>query len=186
MSEKLSPETARSVLAEADMIYTPDQVTAAISRLAREISAALKGRDPLVLPVMKGGMIPAGWLLPQLHFPLQIDYLHATRYRDGTAGGELAWTHKPDAALHGRVVLLIDDIYDEGVTLANVIAWCRQQGAQEVHAAVLFAKQHDRNHGQMWPDFVGLDVPDRYVFGAGMDYHGYLRNVPGVFAVKGL
>lgn len=181
----VSPEQAQQVYAEADCLYSRDEVEAAIARMAQQISGELAGRNPLVLAVMSGAMIPAGILLSYLDFPLHIDYIHASRYRGETSGGELSWRVTPRYELKDRVVLIIDDILDEGLTLQAIIESCRSQGAAAVYSAVLVKKLHERNVG-IEADFVGLEVVDRYVFGFGMDYKEYWRNAPGIFAVKGM
>ncbi len=179
----ITPEEARTVLEQADCLYDTSQVDAAFGRLAADIGARLADSDPLVLCIMQGGLIPGGMLLPRLDFPLQMDYIHATRYGGGTSGGELRWIVRPSSPLQDRVVLLIDDIHDEGLTLDAITRDCQAAGAAEVFSAVLVNKIHDRKHG-LRADFTGLDVADRYVFGYGMDYQGYLRNAPGIYAVK--
>lgn len=180
----ITPEQVREVYAEADCLHSRAEVEAAISRMADEITARLEHKNPLVLTIMSGGLIPAGILLPKLEFPLHIDYIHASRYRGNTSGGELHWRVEPRFELSGRCVLLIDDILDEGLTLKAIIQWCREQGASEVYSAVLVEKKHERNVG-VEADFVGIEIEDRYVFGYGMDYKECLRNAPGIFAVKG-
>lgn len=180
----VTPEQARQIQAEADCLYTREQVEEAITRMAGEISHQLHDKNPLVLTVMSGGLIPAGILLPQLNFPLHIDYIHASRYRGDISGGELHWRVPPRFDVAGRTVLIVDDILDEGLTLQGVIAWCHEQGTEAVFSAVLVKKCHDRNVG-VEADFVGIEIPDRYVFGYGMDYKECLRNAPGIFAVKG-
>jgi len=142
--------------------------------------------DTLTLAVMLGGLIPAARLLDRLDFPLDVDYIHATRYRGEIRGTELQWRARPSAELRDRVVLIVDDILDEGLTLAGIVDYCRSAGAAEIYTAVLVDKQHDRKPAIQRADFTGLRVEDRYVFGYGMDYKGYLRNAPGIFAVKGL
>ena len=181
----VTPEQAQQVYDEADCLYSRQQVDAAIMTMAQQISAEMKTKNPLVLSVMSGAMIPAGILLSHLNFPLHIDYIHATRYRGETSGGELSWRVTPRYELKGRVVLIIDDILDEGLTLQAIIESCKAQGASEVYSAVLVKKLHERNIG-IEADFVGLEVEDRYVFGYGMDYKEYWRNAAGIFAVKGL
>jgi len=176
-------QQARQILARADCLYTAADVDRAYDRLAEAISAKLEGSDPLVLCVMTGALIPAGQLLTRINFPLQIDYIHATRYRGDTRGGQLDWKVAPTTSLQDRVVLIIDDILDEGITLARILDYCREQGAREVYGAVLVNKLHERKALET-VDFVGLTVEDRYVFGCGMDYKGYLRNIPGIYAVN--
>ena len=181
----VTPEQAQQVYDEADCLFNRSEVEAAIAQMAFSITKELAEKNPLVISVMTGAMIPAGILLSHLDFPLHIDYIHASRYRGGTSGGELAWKVTPSYDLRDRVVLIVDDILDEGITLQSVIDSCKQQGATEVHSAVLVKKLHDRNIG-IEADFVGLEVEDRYVFGFGMDYKEYLRNAAGIYAVKGM
>lgn len=179
-------EEAVRVLAEADCLYTGAQVESALETMAEAINGVLAGREPLVLCVMTGGLVAAGHLLTRFTFPLQLDFVHATRYRGGTSGGSIHWLAEPRTPLGGRTVLLIDDILDEGHTLAAIQDYCRGNGAHQVYTAVLVEKRHARKHPQAAAEFVGLQVEDRYVFGYGMDYKDYLRNAPGIYAVKGL
>ncbi len=174
---------AQAVLERADCLYNAEAVDQAYARLAKAITAQLEGSDPLVLCVMTGALIPAGQLLSRIKFPLQIDYIHATRYRGETRGGELHWLVEPVSSLKDRVVLVIDDILDEGLTLAGILEYCREQGARAVYCAVLVNKRHARK-SLTEVDFIGLEVEDRYVFGCGMDYKGYLRNLPAIYAIN--
>ncbi|HBG51164.1 hypoxanthine-guanine phosphoribosyltransferase [Candidatus Macondimonas diazotrophica] len=178
-------EEVRQVRTEADCLCPAEAVSAAIAQMAEAITDDLADRNPLVLCVMTGAVVPTAWLLELLAFPLELDYLHATRYDGAIQGAELRWIHQPRMALADRTVLLVDDILDEGVTLDALQSWCRAQGAAEVRTAVLARKLHDRNHLGTSADYIGLDVPDRYVFGAGMDYKGYWRNLPAIYAVRG-
>ena len=179
----VTAEQALSVYTRADCLYSQAEVDAALTRMADEISARLKGSNPLLLCVMTGGVVATGQLLTRLDFPLQVDYLHATRYAGNTQGGELQWRTRPVTSLRDRVVLVMDDILDEGHTLAAILQYCRAEGAREVYSAVLVNKLHERKC-DVRADFVGLTVADRYVFGYGMDYKDYWRNAPGIFAVR--
>ncbi len=170
----------------ADLLHSQQAVEAALDRMAAQITAQLAASNPLLLCVLTGGIIPTGRLTTLLDFPLQLDYLHATRYRGATRGGELNWIAHPSISLRDRVVLVIDDILDEGATLAAIMEHCRGEGASQVYSAVLVEKLHDRKYHRIKADFTGLEVPDRYVFGYGMDYKDYLRNAPGIYAVQGL
>ena len=177
----------RQVMAEADCLYDEAQVEAAIAQVAEAINGELAERNPVVFCVMNGGLIFTGKLLPKLNFPLEVSYLHATRYRSETTGGELFWKAKPELSFLGRDVLIIDDILDEGHTLAAIIDFCRHAGAAAVHTAVLIDKQHQRKARPNYKaDYVGLPCEDRFIFGYGMDYKGYWRNAPGIYAVNGL
>ena len=180
-----TPDEIKQVLQEADCLYTQAEVEQQLDRMADEISARHANSNPVFLCVMTGAMVPAGHLLTRLNFPLELDYIHATRYAGETTGGELAWATEPLISFQDRDIIVFDDILDEGVTLAAIVDYCRKQGARQVFSAVLVEKCHDRKQG-IRADYVGLEIVDRYVFGYGMDYHGYLRNVPGIYAVKGL
>lgn len=177
---------AQRVLDEADCLHDHAEVEAALARMASQITSRLADQDPLLFCVMNGGLIVTGQLLPRLTFPLQCEYLHATRYGKETSGGRLAWVVKPTEPVKGRTVLVVDDILDEGHTLAEIVRYCQEEGAAEVLVAVLVDKLHDRKAPGVKADFVGLEVADRFLFGFGMDYKGYWRNAPGIYAVKGL
>ncbi|ABI56677.1 hypoxanthine-guanine phosphoribosyltransferase [Alkalilimnicola ehrlichii MLHE-1] len=178
-------DEAERILSEADLIHDGQAVDRALDDLASQITERLEHTRPLILGVMIGGMVPAGMLLPRLGFPLQLDYVHATRYRGGLSGqNDLQWRAEPGTPVRDRVVLVVDDILDEGHTLAGIVEALQAQGAAEVLTAVLVNKLHQRKHPGLRADFVGLEVPDRYVFGVGMDYKGLCRNAPGIFAVR--
>ncbi len=175
------------IFEEADCLAERHEVESAITRLAAEITDCLKDTNPVVLCVMNGGLIFAGQLLTKMAFPLQVDYVHATRYGHEVNGAYLNWTVRPQLDLKGRTVLLVDDILDEGVTLAAIADYCRQQGAARILMAALVEKLHLRKVTPgMRADFSGLEVGDRFLFGYGLDYKGYWRNAPGIYAVKGL
>lgn len=173
---------------QADLLFNAAQINQALHAQADQLNAYLQqlpatDEPALVLPVMNGGLIYAGQLLPLITEPVQIDYIHATRYRNTTEGFELDWKVLPQNDLKNRVVIILDDILDEGCTLEAIIKYCEQQGASEALSAVLVTKQHNRRKGYQKADFSALEVPDRYVFGYGMDYKGHLRNLDGIYAV---
>lgn len=172
-----------AVLERAEQLYDRAAVEQALDRMAAEISDRFSGDVVLYLPVLQGGLIPAGMLAPRLNIDLEQDYVHATRYRGDTTGRELIWRSKPMVPIAGRHVLVMDDILDEGLTLKAIVDWCREQGAQSVASAVLVEKAHERRQPGVTADFVGLKVPDRYVFGFGLDYRERFRNLPGIYAV---
>ena len=182
--------TLREVLASADVLFDRSAVEQAIAGMAEAIRGDYTdGVDtrPVYLTVMHGGMPFASQLAMELGvrgLDLEFDYLHATRYRGATSGGELVWKHRPATPLRGRRVLLVDDIFDEGHTMAAIAAWCLAEGAADVRIAALAVKLHDRAVPDLQADYVGLDVPDRYVFGYGMDYHEQGRNLPAIYAMK--
>lgn len=167
----------------AILLHSEQEVEAALDKMAKAITAKLADKSPLVLCVINGGIIVTGKLLPRLDFPLTLDSLHASRYRNTTFGSEIHWLYKPTTALKGRHLLIVDDVLDEGHTLEAIVSWCQDQGAASVSTAVLL----DKDLGKTKPisaDFVGLHVPNHYLFGYGMDYKGYLRNAAGIYACK--
>jgi len=187
MENQVKIEEIENILAKADELYTEREISNALDDMAEGISLRLQTKYPLCLSVMLGGLIPTGQLLPRLNFPLEIDYIHVSRYRGETSGSDLHWIKSPNISLENRTVLVIDDILDEGFTLQAIIEYCQQAGAQEVFTAVLIEKNLDKQRpGIQQADFTGLTVPNRYVFGYGMDYQGQLRYVPGIYAVHGL
>ena len=177
----------RQVMAEADCLYSEAQIEAAIDKMAVAINSQLAESNPVVFCVMNGGLIFTGKLLPKLNFLLELSYLHASRYRNEASGGDLFWKAKPEISFIDRDVLIIDDILDEGHTLGAIIDFCRHAGASKVYTAVLIDKDHQRKaRPDLKADFIGLPCIDRFIFGYGMDYKGYWRNAPGIYAVKGL
>ncbi len=178
----VTAEQAWEVYRQADCLYDESQVKTALETIAAAVTRRLGSSNPIVVCLMNGGAVPFGQLLTRLQFPLQVDYVHATRYGERLRGGELEWISGPFLPARDRTVLLVDDILDEGTTLAAIEAHYRAGGAKEVYKAVLVRKDRIRKLPVV-AEFVGLDIPDRYVFGYGMDYKGWLRNTPGIYAV---
>jgi len=179
----MSLPDAQQLFENAELIATAEAVQATLDRLADEIGKDLCTTFPLVLAVMGGAVVFAGQLLPRLAFPLEFDYLHVTRYRGKTSGGVIEWRVLPGQNVVGRTVLVLDDILDEGETLAAVRDKLLELGAAKVLAAVLTDKQNGLSK-PIRADYVGLKVPDRYVFGCGMDVYGLWRNLPAIYALK--
>ena len=178
------PDRIQEVFTKATCLYTRQEIEIALDHMAAAIKAKLEDRNPVLLCVMVGGLIPAGNLLPRLEFPLEVDYIHATRYGDKIQGGELQWLVKPKISLKDRVVLVVDDILDGGLTLTAILEYCRAENAKEVYSAVLLDKQQTRVPGGLpKADFTGIIMEDGFVFGYGMDYKGYLRNASGIYVV---
>lgn len=179
----LSKHAARDALLNSEIIFSEQQVQDAVLRMSREINEVMADLHPLILSVMGGAVVFTGQLLPLLNFPLDFDYVHVSRYGNSQQGGEMKWKVAPHENVRGRVVLVVDDILDEGETLNAVKQRVMALGAKQFYSAI-FA---DKMNGQTKPikaDFVGLEVPDRFVFGYGMDIHGAWRNLPAIHAVK--
>jgi len=178
----LSNEESWKIFRAAELICPAVEVQAALKRLAQEISTELGDRHPLVLSVMGGAVVFSGQLLPMLEFPLDFDYIHASRYGSQTQGGQLEWKVLPKENVAGRVVLVLDDILDEGHTLAAIRDKVMAMGATAFYSAV-FADKEIGKEKPIEANFAGIRLPNRYVFGFGMDVHGAWRNLPAVYAV---
>jgi len=178
-----SSQRAREVLKQAELLFTHEQVQAALHKVAHQINAKFADKHPLVLSVMGGAVVFSGQLLPLLDFPLDFDYVHVSRYGDAKHGGAMHWKVEPRENVRGRVVLLLDDILDEGHTIAVLRERVLELGAKKCYSAVFADKQHGRKK-PVQADFVGLELPNRFVFGYGMDIEGAWRNLPALYAVK--
>ncbi|WP_049620928.1 hypoxanthine-guanine phosphoribosyltransferase [Frateuria defendens] len=171
-------------LAQSDVLFDRAELDTVVADMGRRIDAALDGERAVFLTVMHGALIFAGQLALSLRTDVEFDYVHATRYRGATTGSELHWLREPQAELAGRTVLLVDDILDEGHTLKAVREDCLRRGARRVLIVTLCRKRHDRLAEGIDADFNGVDLPDRYVYGYGMDYHEQGRNLPAIYALK--
>jgi hypoxanthine phosphoribosyltransferase len=171
-------------LTRSEILFEREALDNAIAAMGRDIDAALDGERAVFLTVMNGALMFGGQLALAIRTDLEFDYVHATRYRGATSGSELHWLREPAVALQGRTVLLVDDILDEGHTLKAVRDDCFRRGARRVLVATLCCKRHDRRVEGIDSDFNGVEVPDRYVFGYGMDYYEQGRNLPAIYALK--
>ena len=174
----------RDYLEHSTVLATRGEVQMAIDRMAAEINAHYGDRPLVLLVVMTGALIPAAWLAARLAMPLRMDFVHATRYDGATEGGEIVFRVPPRLDLEGQDVLVVEDIFDVGLTLQAIERYCREQGARSVRSAVLVRKIHDRKTTGETPEFIGLDVPDRYVFGCGMDAYEHWRHLDEIRALE--
>jgi len=180
----ITSELIREVRKAARLLVSKAEIEAAFNKLAFQVTARLAAQNPIIMTVMNGALFTSSELCLRLDFPLEMDYLHATRYEGKLHGYQLKWYKEPQLSLAGRTVLLVDDILDEGVTLAGVKAYCMAKGVMAAYTLVLLDKTEARlPEGLAKADFTGLEIPNEYVFGYGLDYHNYLRNVPGIYAV---
>lgn len=173
----------QSYLQQSEVIYDEVAVSEAISSIAQQLNHDYANETPIILSVMNGAAYFTGQLLPQLKFALELDYIQATRYQGGTSGKDLHWIVKPKETIKNRRVLVVDDILDEGFTLLAIIEQCQLLGAKDVKSVVLVEKKLNQSK-PIQAEYVGLLVPNRYVFGCGMDIHGWWRNLPEIYALS--
>ena len=172
--DKILPQEIAVAWESAECLYSNQEINVAINRLATDIQIELANTNPVLLCVMNGALIFTAQLAIRLPFPVQIDSLHISRYREKTQGGSIEWQKEPGILLEDRTVLVVDDILD----------YCYMQRARKVLSTVLVEKKHDTKHPEAKADFIGLSVDGRYVFGYGMDYKNYLRNLPEIYALS--
>ena len=169
---------------DAEKIISSAEVEQALAKMAAQLQPIVDEGNCVLLGVMLGAMLPLTRLSQLLHGDFMLDTCHATRYQSGLSGKELSWLKQPSVDLTGRTVIVVDDIFDQGITLEAVVAAASSNQAKRVYSAVLASKLHDRQLSDYRPDFCALTVPDRYVFGCGMEYRGHWRHLPDVYALR--
>ncbi len=181
---ELTHAELETVLQQSECLITENRIAAAYDKLAATLNIHYSQLNPIVMVVLNGGLIPAGHLLTRLSFFHRMDTIHATRYRENKGGSEIYWKSKPKIDIKDQHVLLIDDIFDEGITLKAVVDELKKEQPRSLMTCVLLDKKHSRKVQGFNVDFTGTEVEDRYIYGCGMDYHGYLRHLPGIYALK--
>ncbi len=177
-------EKIRQMTDRLTCLHDMTSIHHALDSMAQQITEKLQHDDPLILCVMIGAVIPVGHLLTRLNFPLELDYIHATRYRGSVRPSDLHWLVEPRQTLKDRTILVVDDVMDGGQTLGAILDYCRQMGARAVYSAVMVNKIRARDPGVTFePDFIGVSTEDRFLVGFGLDYAEHLRNLPGIYAV---
>lgn len=188
MPEKITARLEKSeledVLNRSECLITEARIAAAYDKLAATLNIHYANLNPIIVVVLNGGLIPAGHLLTRLAFAHRMDYVHATRYQNNQGTDKLTWKASLDLEIADEHVVLIDDIFDQGITLKHIFEELQAQNPASLMTCCLLNKLHDRKVEEFKVDFVGMDVEDRYIYGCGMDYHGYLRHLPGIYALK--
>lgn len=174
----------REVFRQSSLLATRQEVAAAIEGMAEQVNGYYGDREITLLIVMTGAVMPAAWLAAKLKMPLQMDFVHATRYAGQTEGGEIEFRVPPRLNLEGHDVLIVDDIYDIGLTLEMIEKYCESRGARTVNSAVLVRKIHDRKTTSRKPEFIGMEVEDKYIFGCGMDAYEHWRHLDEIRALE--
>ena len=164
---------ARDVAAPGAWVSPPRHEPASMEPDATQLSVSME-------PVSQ---ISSASRFSLLRFPIDFDYVHASRYGSATRGAGIEWRVSPSGLAKGRHVLVLDDILDHGETMAAIRDRLLELGALSVQCAVLVEKKLEIAK-PIHADFVGLSIPDRFVFGCGMDAKGYWRNLPEIRAMK--
>jgi len=180
----LCEQELQEIKENSDLIFSASQIKTAVEKMGLEMEARIQHKNAILLCVMNGGIIVTSDLLRCMDCDVRLDYLQVARYRDKTVGGSLHWLKEPQFSMENQTIVLVDDIYDEGYTMEELVSYCKKHGAKEVVTAVLLFKKKTSQQVGLKPDIYGLEVEDRYVYGYGMDYKGYLRNVPAIYAIS--
>ena len=180
---KISPQELQDIKDNSDQVFSSMQIKQAVENIGLELEQLIRGKDAIMLCVMNGGLIFTSDLMRSLDCNVRLDYLQVARYMDSTVGGSLHWHNEPQLSLQDQVIVIADDIYDEGYTMEELVSYCKKHGAKEVITVVLLLKRKASRKNHLKPDLYGLEVEDRYVYGYGMDYRGQLRNVPDIYAI---
>ena len=177
------PPAVLAALNDAEMLVDNRSLMKAVDQAAVRLAVLLHDENPLLLTVLNGALPFTAALLKRLHFPLEYACVQVSRYGSATTGGELQWHYRPSLNLVDRHVVVIDDVLDQGLTLAAIRDWALAAGAARVTLAVLVDKKVAAER-PVEADVAALVCPDRYLFGFGMDFQGYWRNLPAIYALK--
>lgn len=172
------------ILATSKRLMKQNEVEKLMRTMTKEIEVKLGDLNLVILTIMSGGLVPTGIFMKYFKSVCELDYIHLTRYGNQTTGGEIKWHRRPQSIVKNRNVLLIDDILDRGITLETAMHECYNQGANSVHTAVMVKKNISCRSGVQNSDFFAVELPEGYLFGSGLDYKGYFRNLDGIYSLN--
>ena len=172
----------QAILSRSQLVYTHEEIVSAIDLLAGKLNIQFKNKKALILPVLTGAIPFVGILLPRLSFTIEVNYFHLSRYQNNVGTNQIKITHQPShESIFNQEVLVVDDILDAGITLKLINDQLITMKPKSISNVVLFEKQLDTKK-EISADYVGLHVPDAYVFGFGLDFNGAGRNIPDLYA----
>lgn len=164
-------------------LITQSQLSAGVAQLAHEIDTHYQGRSITVVAVLTGSVVLFADLIRRLSMPQRVGVIQASSYRGGTQAGELLIDSKMLIDVQDRDVLLVDDIFDTGATIATLRTELLKMGAASVATAVLLRKSRTDQHS-VGPDFVAFEIADEFVVGYGLDYLDMYRNLPYIAVLE--
>jgi hypoxanthine phosphoribosyltransferase len=172
----------QAILSRSQLVYTHEEIVSAIDLLAKKLNRQFKNKKALILPVLTGAIPFVGMLLPRLSFAIEVNYFHVSRYQNNIGTNQIKITHQPSPeSVFNQEILVVDDILDEGITLKLINEHLMTIKPKSITNIVLFEKQLDIKK-EISAHYVGLVVPDAYVFGFGLDFNGAGRNIPDLYA----
>jgi hypoxanthine phosphoribosyltransferase len=163
-----------------EILISEERILARVTELGRQIDADYQGKPLTIVAVLTGSLILLADLIRRIHLPHRVALLQASSYKGATTSrSDLAINETFAPVVDGRDVLLLDDIFDTGHTLASLVPRMMGRGAHSVRTAVLLRKQ-GRQEVAMVPDYVGFEIPDAFVVGYGLDYDDDFRHLPHI------
>ncbi len=169
--------------AVAEELVSEEQLRAIVARLAEEIADEYRDKNPLIVGILVGSFVFVADLVRALDFPLEVAFVCAASYGQSTVAGELALKLDLDTEVAGRHLIVVDDILDTGRTLSKLTEMFVERGAASVRTCCVLDKP-SRREVSFDADFVGMEIPDQFVVGYGLDYAQSYRNLPFVGVLR--
>ncbi len=167
-----------------EILLTEEEIDKRVDQLAKEISEEYRGKDLLVVGILKGAVIFLSDLVKRLEFPVMLDFMAVSSYgKSSVSTGEVRILKDLDYSVEGKDILIVEDIIDTGLTLNYLKEILGKRGASSVKICTLLDKPDRRTIG-VNIDFLGFEIPDEFVVGYGLDFNEQYRNYPFVGALK--
>ncbi len=161
-------------------VITEEQILKEVGRIAKEMNIDLAEKDPIFLGILNGAFMFASDLYKQLTFPCQITFLKLASYSGTQSTGTVKQLIGINRDLQDRVVVVLEDIVDTGVTLETIIRQLSGYQPREIRVAT-FLHKPDATIKEVKLDYVGLEIPNDFILGYGLDYNGYGRNFKEIY-----
>jgi len=170
-----------------DKIFVPylgeDDVERAVRSIAQQMNVDFEGRTPLIVVVLNGAFVFGAELFKQLTFSCEVAFIRVSSYRGTASTGEVKEEMPLGADVSDRDIIVIEDIVDSGLTMDNLRQRMVDAGAKSVSLCTLLLKP-DAYQGISELKYIGIEIPDRFVVGYGLDYDGLGRNLPAIYQLK--
>jgi len=166
------------------VFFSKEELAAIVKRLGAQISKDYEGKNLLLVSILKGSVIFMADLMREITVPCEIDFMCVSSYGSGTTtSGNVKIIKDLDIDLHGKDLLLVEDILDSGMTLSHVRTMLEQRSPASIKICTLLDKP-ERRQADIYADYAGTFVPDEFVVGYGLDYDEIYRNLPYIGVLK--
>lgn len=167
-----------------EVLVTEEDITSKVKELGKQITEDYKGKDLLLIGILKGSVIFMSELAQNIELPVEMDFMAVSSYgKSSVSTGEVRIIKDLDFSVEDRNLLIIEDIIDTGYTLSYLIDNLKKRGAKSIKVCTLLDKP-DRRKADIHVDYLGFIVPDEFIVGYGLDYAERYRNLPYVAALK--